>query len=103
MRSGGKTDSYSALVKAENEFLGEITRKKTLVMISDLLATSGGNFLSVLRQFDDVRIILTPGRQTLQLTKPLLGHLRRMRNVRLFILPYNERLMLQMLEKVLYI
>ena len=103
IRSGGKTDIFSALVKAKNEFSKEITRKKTLVMISDLLATSGGDFLSIIRQFDDVRIILTPRRQTLQLTKPLLGHLRRMKNVHLFILPHNERSILQMLERVIYL
>ena len=103
IRSGGKTNINSALVEAKKEFQTEITRKKTLVMISDLLATSGGDFLSVLRQFDDVRIILTPKRQTLQLTKPLLGHLRRMKHVYLFFLPHNERLILQMLEKVIYL
>ncbi|MHA1975593.1 MAG: vWA domain-containing protein [Candidatus Hodarchaeales archaeon] len=103
LSSGGKTDIYSALVKARKELSTVITRKKTLVLISDLLATSGKDFLPILRNFDDVRIIITPRRQTLQLTKPLLGHLRRMNNVKLFLLPENERFILKMLEKVLYI
>ena len=103
LSSGGKTDIYSALVKAREELSTVIVRKKTLVLISDLLATSGRDFLPILRNFDDVRIIVTPRRQTLQLTKPLLGHLRRMNNVKLFLLPENERYILKMLEKVLYV
>ncbi|PWI48004.1 hypothetical protein CEE45_08880 [Candidatus Heimdallarchaeota archaeon B3_Heim] len=102
LSSGGKTDIYSALLNAQKEFSTVISRKKTLVLISDLLATSGRDFLPILRKFNDVRIIVTPRRQTLQLTKPLLGHLRRMNNVKLFLLPENERLILNMLEKVLY-
>ncbi len=102
LSSGGKTDIYSALLKAQKEFSTVISRKKTLVLISDLLATSGEDFLPILRTFNDVRIIVTPRRQTLQLTKPLLGHLRRMNNVKLFLLPENERLILNMLEKVLF-
>ncbi|MHA2109021.1 MAG: vWA domain-containing protein [Candidatus Hodarchaeales archaeon] len=102
LSSGGKTDIHSALMKAQKELSTIITKKKTLVLISDLLATSGRDFLPVLRKFEDVRIIITPRRQTLQLTKPLLGHLRRMNNVKLFLLPENERLILNMLEKVLY-
>ncbi len=102
LSSGGKTDIHSALVKARKELSNVITKKKTLILISDLLATSGRDFLPILRTFDDVRIIITPRRQTLQLTKPLLGHLRKMNNVKLFLLPENERLILNMLEKVLY-
>jgi hypothetical protein len=103
IRSGGKTDIFTALKEVHLEFSREIFKKKVLVMISDLLATSGYDFLPLLRQFEDVRIIVTPRRQTLQLTKPLLGHLRRMKNVHLFFMPPNERLIHHMLEKVLYL
>jgi hypothetical protein len=102
LSSGGKTDIHSALKNAREELSTVISTKKTVILISDLLATSGMDFLPILRTFNDVRIIITPRRQTLQLTKPLLGHLRRMKNVRLFLLPDNERLILKMLEKVLY-
>ncbi|MCK4849486.1 MAG: VWA domain-containing protein, partial [Candidatus Heimdallarchaeota archaeon] len=102
IRSGGKTDIYTALKEVHKEFSKEISQKKILVMISDLLATSGYDFLPLLRQFEDVRIIVTPRKQTLQLTKPLLGHLRRMKNVNLFFMPQNERLIHHMLERVLY-
>ncbi len=103
IRSGGKTDIFLALKEALTEFSLEITQKKVLVMISDLLATSGYDFLPLIRQFEDVRIIVTPRKQTLQLTKPLLGHLRRMKNVNLFFMPQNERLINHMLERVLYL
>ena len=103
IRSGGKTDIFSALKKVQKEFSKEISQKKVLVMISDLLATSGYDFLPLLRQFEDVRIIVTPRRQTLQLTKPLLGYLRKMKNVNLFFMPQNERLIHHMLERVLYL
>jgi len=103
LSSGGKTDIHSALLRAQKELSTIITKKKTLILISDLLATSGRDFLPILRKFDDVRIIVTPRRQTLQLTKPLLGHLRRMNNVKLFLLPENERLIFRMLEKILYV
>ncbi len=102
LSSGGKTDIHSALTNAQKELSTVISKKKTVILISDLLATSGMDFLPLLRTFEDVRIIITPRRQTLQLTKPLLGYLRRMNNVRLFLLPDNERLILQMLERVLY-
>lgn len=101
--SGGKTDIFAVLDKAISELGKQRSSKKIVVMISDLLPTSGGDFLPLLRRIEDVRIIVTPRRQTLQLTKPLLGHLRRMTNVKLFLMPQNERLIPNMLEKVLYI
>ena len=100
--SGGKTDIFAVLTKAISEMNKQRSTKKIIVMISDLLPTSGNDFLPLLRRFEDVRIIVTPKRQTLQLTKPLLGHLRRMTNVKLFLMPQNERLIPKMLEKVLY-
>jgi uncharacterized protein with von Willebrand factor type A (vWA) domain len=103
IRSGGKTNIFTALKEVHKEFSKEISQKKILVMISDLLATSGQDFLPLLYQFEDVRIIITPRRQTLQLTKPLLGHLRRMKNVHLFFMPQNERSIHHMLERVLYL
>ncbi|MHA1940556.1 MAG: vWA domain-containing protein [Candidatus Hodarchaeales archaeon] len=101
--SGGKTDIFSALDKAISELGTQRSSKKIVVMISDLLPTSGRDFLPLLRQIEDVRIIVTPRRQTFQLTKPLLGHLRRMNNVNLFLMPQNERLIPKMLERVLYL
>ncbi len=100
--SGGKTNIYSALQTANKEFSHQIKPKKTLVMISDLLATSGGDFLPVLKRMDDVRIILTPRRQTLQLTAPIINQLRKLPNVKLYFMKPDERLIPTLLEKVLY-
>ncbi|UCE15103.1 MAG: VWA domain-containing protein [Candidatus Heimdallarchaeota archaeon] len=100
--SGGKTDIYSALQTVKKEFSYKITPKKTLVMISDLLATSGMDYLPILKQMQDVRIILTPRRQTLQLTAPIIGQLRRLPNVKLYFMPLHERSIPLMLERVLF-
>ncbi len=102
IRSGGKTNIFEAIIKAKIEFSSRISRKKTLIMISDLLATSGSDFLPLLRKMHDVRIIVTPRRQTLQLTAPLLGKLRRLPNIRLFPMPLDERKIPKMLEQVLF-
>ncbi|MFX1248756.1 MAG: VWA domain-containing protein [Promethearchaeota archaeon] len=102
IRSGGKTNISSALQAAQKEFSHQIGYKKTLVIISDLLATSGIDFLPILKRMEDVRIILTPKRQTLQLTAPILGKLRKMANVKLYLMAIDERSIPEMLEKVLY-
>ncbi|MFX0181561.1 MAG: VWA domain-containing protein [Candidatus Hodarchaeota archaeon] len=102
IKSGGKTDIFAALDEAKKEFARQICTKKTLVIISDLLATSGNDFLPILKRLEDVRIILTPRRQTLQLTKPLLGYLRRFPNIRLYYMSSDERSIPSMLERVLY-
>ena len=102
IRSGGKTNIHAALKATNNEFSKIISKKKTLVMISDLLATTGFDFMPLLSKMEDVRIIITPKRQIYQLTAPILGHLRRMPNIRLYHLPSNERLIPRLLEKVLY-
>lgn len=102
IHSGGKTNIFEALFKATTEFSSRISRKKTLIMISDLLATSGSDFLPLLRKMHDVRIIVTPRRQTLQLTAPLLGKLRRLPNIRLYPMPLDERRIPLMLEQVLF-
>ena len=100
--SGGKTNIYSALELANSEFLKRISPHKSLVMISDLLATSGADFFPLLKRIEDVKIILTPRRQTLQLTKPVLGELRRMTNVKIHLMPTDEKIIPKMLEQVLY-
>ncbi|WP_455139441.1 VWA domain-containing protein [Candidatus Hodarchaeum mangrovi] len=100
--SGGKTNIYSALELANSEFLKRISPHKSLVMISDLLATSGADFLPLLKRIEHVKIILTPRRQTLQLTKPILGELRRMANVKIHLMPTDEKDIPKMLEQVLY-
>ena len=100
--SGGKTNIYSALELANTEFLKRINPHKSLVMISDLLATSGADFIPLLKRIEDVKIIVTPKRQTLQLTKPILGELRRMANVKLYLMPMDEKNIPKMLEQVLY-
>jgi hypothetical protein len=102
LRSGGKTNIFEALNVAKQEFFNRISPKKTLIMISDLLATSGLDFLPVLRRLPDVRIIVTPRRQTLQLTAPLLGKLRRLPNIRLYPMPTNERMIPNMLEHLIF-
>jgi hypothetical protein len=102
IRSGGKTNIFEALIEAKSEFSTRISSKKTLIMISDLLATSGSDFLPLIREMHDVRIIVTPRRQTLQLTAPLLGKLRRLPNIRLYPMPLDERKIPMMLEQVLF-
>ncbi|MHA2327592.1 MAG: VWA domain-containing protein, partial [Candidatus Hodarchaeales archaeon] len=102
VRSGGKTDIYSALKLVEKEFSTRITPKKTLVMISDLLPTSGLDFIPSLERIKDVRIILTPRRQTLQLTAPILGKIRKFKNVKVFPMVSEERFIPTMLKRVLY-
>jgi hypothetical protein len=102
IKSGGKTDIFAALDTAEKELARQMCTKKTLVIISDLLATSGKDFLPILKRLEDVRIILTPRRQTLQLTKPLLGYLRRFPKIRLYYMSPDERSIPSMLERVLY-
>ncbi|MFX1282700.1 MAG: VWA domain-containing protein [Promethearchaeota archaeon] len=102
IRSGGKTDIFSALLAANKEFSHQIGRKKTLIIISDLLATSGMDFLPILSRIEDVRIILTPRRQTLQLTTPIIGKLRKLPNIKLYLMTPDERSIPAMLEKVLY-
>jgi len=102
IRSGGKTNIYEALYTAKQEFSRRVSPKKTLIMISDLLATSGLDYLPILSRMHDVRIIVTPKRQTLQLTAPLLGKLRRMPNIKLYPMPENERKIPKLLEQVLF-
>lgn len=102
IRSGGKTNIFSALQTAKKEFSHQIGQKKTLVLISDLLATSGIDFLPILKRMEDVRIIVTPRRRTLQLTAPILGKLRRLSNIKLYLMTPDERSIPEMLEKVLY-
>ena len=102
IRSGGKTDIFLALKAAKKEFSHQIGGKKTLIIISDLLATSGMDFLPILSQMEDVRVILTPRRQTLQLTSPILGKLRKLPNIKLYLMKPDERTIPAMLEKVLY-
>ncbi len=102
IRSGGKTNIYSALQTVNKEFSHQIKPKKTLVLISDLLATSGSDFLPVLKRMDDVRIILTPRRQTLQLTAPIINQLRKLPNIKLHFMKPDERSIPTLLEKVLY-
>lgn len=102
IRSGGKTNIFSALLAVKKEFSHRIGYKKTLVIISDLLATSGMDFLPVLKEMEDVRIILTPRRRTLQLTAPILGKLKNYPNIRLYLMKTDERSIPGLLEKVLY-
>ncbi|NHJ01053.1 MAG: VWA domain-containing protein [Candidatus Heimdallarchaeota archaeon] len=102
IRSGGKTNIYTALKATNKEFKKVISRKKTLVLISDLLATTGFDFIPLLSKMQDVRIIITPKRQALQLTTPLFGKLRKLPNIKLFYLPSNERNIPLMLERVLF-
>ncbi|UCG03948.1 MAG: VWA domain-containing protein [Candidatus Heimdallarchaeota archaeon] len=102
IRSGGKTNIFSALHAVKKEFSHQIGYKKTLVIISDLLATSGMDFLPVLKQMEDVRIILTPRRRTLQLTAPILGKLQKLHNIKLYLMTTDERSIPGLLEKVLY-
>jgi hypothetical protein len=102
IRSGGKTNIFSALQAVKKEFSNQIGYKKTLVIISDLLATSGMDFLPVLTQMEDVRIILTPRRRTLQLTTPILGKLYKLPNIKLYLMTTDERSIPGLLEKVLY-
>ena len=102
IRSGGKTDIYSALQAAKKEFSHHIGRKKTLVIISDLLATSGMDFLPILKRMEDVRIILTPRRQTLQLTATVIGQLRRLPNVKLHLMTPDERKLCGLVQAVLF-
>jgi hypothetical protein len=102
IRSGGKTDIYSALESAEKELNQQICPRKVVIIISDLLATSGKDFLPFLTRLEDVRIILTPRRQTIQLTKPIVGHLRRLSNVRLYYMSPDERSIPDILERVLF-
>ncbi|MHA2244442.1 MAG: VWA domain-containing protein [Candidatus Hodarchaeales archaeon] len=102
IRSGGKTDIYSALQSAKKELSHQIGREKKLIIISDLLATSGMDFLPILKKMEDVRIILTPHRQTLQLTAPVLGKLRKLPNIKLFFMTSDERSIPSILERVLY-
>ncbi|MFX0150444.1 MAG: VWA domain-containing protein [Candidatus Hodarchaeota archaeon] len=102
IKSGGKTDIFSALESAEKELNRQICPKKIVVLISDLLATSGKDFLPFFTRLEDVRIILTPRRQAIQLTKPILGYLRRLSNVRLYYMSPDERSIPKILERVLY-
>ncbi|MFX0171394.1 MAG: VWA domain-containing protein [Candidatus Hodarchaeota archaeon] len=102
IRSGGKTDIYSALESAERELNLQICPRKIVIIISDLLATSGKDFLPFFTRLEDVRIILTPRRQTIQLVKPIVGHLRRLSNVRLYYMSPDERSIPEILERVLY-
>ena len=102
IRSGGKTNIFSALQAVKKEFSHQIGYKKTLVFISDLLATSGMDFLPVLKGMEDVRIILTPRRRTLQLTAPILGKLQKLPNIKLYLMTTDERSIPKLLERVLY-
>jgi len=102
LKSGGKTDISAALHTVQNEFKRQITTRKSLVMISDLLATSGEDFIPILKEISDVRIILTPRRQTLQLTKPLIGQLRKLPNIRVYSMTTEEQTIPKLLERVLY-
>lgn len=102
LKSGGKTDISAALHTVQHEFKRQITKRKSLVMISDLLATSGEDFIHILKEIPDVRIILTPRRQTLQLTKPLLGQLRKLPNIRIYYMTPEEQTIPKLLERVLY-
>ncbi len=102
IRSGGKTNIFSALHAVRKEFSHQIGYKKTLVIISDLLATSGMDFLPILKKMEDVRIILTPRRRTLQLTAPILGKLQKLPNIKLYLMTTDERSIPGLLEKVLY-
>ena len=102
IRSGGKTNIFSALQAVKKEFSHRIGYKKTLVIISDLLATSGMDFLPILKEMEDVRIILTPRRRTFQLTAPILGKLQKYTNVRIYWMTTDERLIPSLLERVLY-
>ncbi|MFX0086813.1 MAG: VWA domain-containing protein [Candidatus Hodarchaeota archaeon] len=102
IRSGGKTNIFEALNVVKKEFSHRISPKKTLIMISDLLATSGLDFLPILRRLPDIRIIITPRRQTLQLTAPLLGILRRLPNIRLYPMPADERMIPNLLEHIIF-
>ncbi|MFX0123186.1 MAG: VWA domain-containing protein [Candidatus Hodarchaeota archaeon] len=102
IRSGGKTNISSALHTVRKEFSHQLGYKKTLVIISDLLATTGTDFLPILKQMEDVRIILTPKRRTLQLTAPILGKLQKLPNIKLYLMTTDERSIPGLLEKVLY-
>jgi hypothetical protein len=102
IRSGGKTNIFSALQAVKKEFSHQIGYKKTLVIISDLLATSGMDFLPILKRMEDVRIILTPKRRTLQLTTPILGKLHKLPNIKLYLMTPDERSIPGLLERVLY-
>lgn len=100
--SGGKTNIFLAVQAGQKELDDQITFNKTVVLISDLLTTSGKDFIPLLTKIKDVRIILTPRKHILQLTKPILGQLRRLGNVRLFHMPIEEQAIPKMLEQVLF-
>jgi hypothetical protein len=100
--SGGKTNIFLAVQAGLRELETQISSKRTLILISDLLATSGKDFFPLLTKFKDVRIILTPRKHIFQLTKPIIGQLKKLGNVRLFHMPIKEQEIPIMLEKVLF-
>ncbi|MFW9854183.1 MAG: VWA domain-containing protein [Candidatus Thorarchaeota archaeon] len=100
--SGGKTNIFLAVQAAMKEFETQISSHRTVILMSDLLATSGKDFIPLLAKFRDVRIIITPRRHLYQLTKPILGQLRRLENIRLYYMPVEAQKIPKMLEKLLF-
>ncbi|MFW9780106.1 MAG: VWA domain-containing protein [Candidatus Heimdallarchaeota archaeon] len=102
LASGGKTNIFLAVQAAMKELETQISSHKTLILMSDLLATSGKNFIPLLAKVKDVRIIITPRKHLFQLTKPIIGQLRRFGNIRLYYMPVEAQEIPLMLEKVLF-